>query len=1147
MAKELSLDEYNKMLESMQPKPFEGESAYEEIAESKKAIEEVDVPIGEGLLKSKQVYGIGDLAYDMVIDPAATGIATVSDLSTDLLLGLDRLAIDMENQARADRGDPLADYGTSGFGQTVKKYNTYIPKQVVDEFRTEIAAAREIEDPQDRYEVAKRIFGEYGSGYAYTFGALELAKRIPYVKAIAKPLDKALRRQILKNPVSTMGIELTGVAAETEAAVRGAGELQQAGVGFGTALLTPMVGGGFKKFVSRQLAGDVVKSMKPKDFQRAAEILQQVVDPETSLANLNKILEEGTLPANVKAPLEILLGDRGFTHLESVLNKRFSDIEPMTLRDQEYLQAIKGILAPVTEGSVRNAEDWIRLSKQMFNKNINETTSHMIDEGFEQLKKVSKNLPEPEEVARSFKSSLEQSKADFGQIVDDAWDAVDQTQKLPNKISDDFNIPMKGSLDINITPENVLSNINKMAEDPVQDLVSLNADYALRLNTEKLLDSEYITKLRQAVIEGSGGNQKVINKFDNFIKTADNIAMVKDRMARDAYLLDMSNVTSEQLLQFADTGSSGIKRLAKEMYKPYETNTMKAIEELVNTYGLENMPKSVKEVLDGTKQINNIGDLYNFRKLLGVEGMGAMKQGQVNQPAFITNKIRSAILDDMVTLKGKSATLRRAVNYSADYNRTFKDGLVGRILSMTSDGAQQDPRTALNNVFKTAGTNLNLQGKINVEAILNASKKTKLTKAGAISRRKNTEVEKQLQNYILNLFTANAVKDVEGVGRVIDKVKADAFYQKYAPILDLPEMQRAKGIVLNATGPESVIAKLADEKTSLKKVYAGFFGNESLGAVNLFMQGDITEGVTKMLLAKGGIQDLKELKRLVNEAPAEYFTELGITRQDVQQGIKDSVKLAMVNIGEAPGKLDFSSLAELVKNPGRVPGSGGAALPFLKEAGFSSAEIKNIQKFAGEIQKYNRYLLSRGAVGEDFTKGDNLFYSLIGLFVGGTGADFFSSSASLAAASYIKRQTTQTLERLSKSQAHQVLSDAMADPKLLKALLETPTVYNKNRLPKARPYLFKYLAGRGLESAFGPDDKEIAERMEYYKSNQAPGVIEGFLEGLESQANVRRSTIDGLLEVPFTDVQIDRLPPEFTPERGQDIPVYDIFSPRPGR
>ena len=154
----------------------------------------------------------------------------------------------------------------------------------------------------------------------------------------------------------------------------------------------------------------------------------------------------------------------------------------------------------------------------------------------------------------------------------------------------------------------------------------------------------------------------------------------------------------------------------------------------------------------------------------------------------------------MVGLKGDSAALRRAINYSADYNRTFKDGLVGRILSMTSDGAQQDPRTALNNVFKAAGTNLNLQGKINVEAILNASKKTKLTKAGAISRRKNTEVEKQLQNYMLNLFTANAVKDVDG-RRVIDKTLADRFYQKYAPILDLPEMQRAKGIVLNATDP----------------------------------------------------------------------------------------------------------------------------------------------------------------------------------------------------------------------------------------------------------------------------------------------------------------------------------------------------------
>ena len=50
------------------------------------------------------------------------------------------------------------------------------------------------------------------------FGALEIAKRIPVAKAIGRPLDKALRRQIAKNPVTTLGVELTGVAAETEAA-----------------------------------------------------------------------------------------------------------------------------------------------------------------------------------------------------------------------------------------------------------------------------------------------------------------------------------------------------------------------------------------------------------------------------------------------------------------------------------------------------------------------------------------------------------------------------------------------------------------------------------------------------------------------------------------------------------------------------------------------------------------------------------------------------------------------------------------------------------------------------------------------------------------------------------------------------------------
>ena len=208
-------------------------------------------------------------------------------------------------------------------------------------------------------------------------------------------------------------------------------------------------------------------------------------------------------------------------------------------------------------------------------------------------------------------------------------------------------------------------------------------------------------------------------------------------------------------------------------------------------------------------------------------------------------------------------------------------------------------------------------------------------------------------------------------------------------------------------------------------------------------------------------------------------------------------------------------IEDLVKKGSSLAGdrfrAEGDLLPFLREAGFTGNEIRSVQKFADEVSKYNKYVLRKGKAGDlDVKDIDNIFHSVIGLFLGGVGADFFASGSSLAAASYIKNQTKNTLQRLSTNQASVLLSDAMGDPKLLEALLKTPTHFNKNQIAKRRPYLFKYLNQKGFEQIAGPSDEEISKkRKEMELRVDTP--IDEYLQN-SIQKGVKRSNLNSIFQ-----------------------------------
>lgn len=1023
-------------------------------------------------------YGFGDAVYDVVLDPTLTALGTASDMATRLLTGFDRMIVDMENKQRASGGSPnLPDmkYGESFAGEALKLTKAYAPKQFVNEFKAQVAAARDEPNAEDRFNMAKKIAGEYASGYVYMFGGLEAAKLVPGLKHVAKKVDPVFRKAILANPFTTMGVELTGVLAETEAAARGASDLAQTGIGIGSTIVAPTPANWIKRSISKNATREFIQGMDYKDFEAAASILQRVADPEVGIQNLNKVMKDGSLPANVRAPLELLLGEEGFTYLETVLNKNLKGGVNIDKRDTEFLQGLNKLLKPVTQGKVTNAEDWFRLSTQLFEKDKAATTASILEKGFKELNKITDNLPDAEQISATVYNSLNESKEAFGKILDDAWDVAPLDKELPGGFSifQDFKRIAYNAPTIKVDATNINEVLNRFdVEKGFESVIKkLDEDFLIRLNTDDIVENE--DKLRQALIEATGGSERVLDKLDYFLRQ-----VKKHRGERFDTNVPTGNAFSNPEAMRRAYGDKYLVDVAQDLSVPFESQTMQTLKSLADEFGIGALPTSAQEVLNGSKKINTIGDLYNLRKRLGVEGMANMKDGQVSQQAFFSNKVRSAILEDLGTLPDEgNLLLKRALTMSRSYQQTFKSGLVGDILRIDKDGSKIDPRQALQGIFKSVGNNMNITGKINTEQILDATKQFSLTDAGNISKLKNGSVEEQLQDYMVNLFVnqPGVVKD----GSLVPG-RGQQFYQKYKSVLDMPAMTRAKGIILNASGDTSVISKMLDSKTSLAKVYSGYYGKESLGAVNAFLGGDITEGLYKMMMSKGGVQQLKELRKLVRDPaiPDKYFSDLGITRQQVQEGIKDSVRLGLIKLGQDGKSATGYSLVEDLVKSGKNFDTEGKLLPFLREAGFTGADIKNVQKFAGEVSKYNKYLETKGKAGElQINKIDNVFHSVVGLFLGGVGADFFRSGSSLAAASYIKNQTKNTLQRLSGNQAEKLLGDAMADPKLLEALLNTPTHFNKNQIAKRRPYLFKYLTQKGFEALAGPSDEEISKRM----------------------------------------------------------------------
>jgi len=1116
--------------------------------------------------QKERTYNFGDLTYDWFIDPVMTVGSSASELATNILLSLDTIAVNHTNKESAKRGEAASmNYGESGFGKFVEDSNIYLPHQVLEQMQVEIESARAIEDPEDRLETAKNILGEYGSMFSYFKIGLEVLNKIPGVRKITKPIGQSVDNLIRKNPAGFVATELAGVAAETELTAQGYGEGVQAVGGMAATLGSPLAINKVKKLVQRNLAGDVMKNMKQGDWDRASKILQSIADPEKGISNLKALIKtfpDGKLPQEVSAPLEMLLGDKKFTYLEKLLEtKKIDGFQNLAVRDNDFINSLGDLLRPVSSRKIRNTEDWLRLSKKMHEQDLKKATTESLNQGFNELNKLTNGLPEANAVASTYEGVLQQAKSNFGYVLDKAWDLADGTIKLPKRLLDDYNKPLSGSLDIKIGVDNVIGNLNKMGEYGTQ---ALDGSWAMRWDHESFLKD--FDKLRDSVIsvDPQGLNK---NKLIQLRELALNKRKSIQKGAKEAgYKGNTQNLSVDESMQYLPldkrgtynfrTGdySKGRKdpekvltaKRSQQALKESSSNLFRTLDDLKASNDLDEFPSYAQKIMTGEVRFETVDDLLKAYRRLGDEGMQAMRDGAVGPTSRISNLLRMSIMDDLASMKTKSPAMLNAQNLSRTFKSTFSDGVVGNILKMTSKGNAKDSRQALQGLFSQAGSDFKITGRLNVEALLNSVKQFNVNgkafdmtsetasedalkliknykKTGNLGQMENTVGVESLQNYMMNLFTqagaggGTIMREIDGVPRqVVDPVKTQQFLNKYKQILDIPEMRKVKGIISTSIGDESsgLTKKLNDVK-NLKEAFSGKYGTSNLGALNAYFGDDVSSGISTMMKSKGGALQLESLQKLIKESPDKYFSDMGLTKNDVLNGLKESVYDGILKIGRDKGSFSDSLLVELVspgKNKNGVLVGEGALLPLLKQAGFNPKEIKNVQNFADKVQQFNRYNVSKQGSMADVLKSDNIFNNLVALVTGSAGASVVAGPGKLATASYLKRQVNKTLSGIQEKEAMGILTESMQDPKLLEELLRTPTVFNKNALMEKSPLLYKFLVSRGIEGRLGMDDKEIEQRIQEYSASPEPGLIDSFLQGQSAGNAVNLSNVQSFLQ-----------------------------------
>ena len=517
-------------------------------------------------------------------------------------------------------------------------------------------------------------------------------------------------------------------------------------------------------------------------------------------------------------------------------------------------------------------------------------------------------------------------------------------------------------------------------------------------------------------------------------------------------------------------------------------NARKAFQELKKQLGdvkADDMPPKAIEFLSEPGKIKTVGDLYGLYSTLGEFAVIARSNKQFNT-ARVATALRKSIFEDLDKIPGTGPELQRAKDVSRMVNERFNKGSVGRILSYSREGAEAiDPSLILKKTFKKGQ-----EGKLSFEQLTKA-----VSRLGSDEMAPQTLEEFQLQAGLHDYIRTRFVDSSTGKGGVIDPNKAQIFLENNKQLLDVPEYAPLKVQLESAKDTADVFRA---EVKNLEDLYSHRFGTKGEKSFGKFIGASSSNRMKSILGGGNPAGEMKELLDLINKSPINTFKQAGVNKQEVLQGVKDSVYEYISSFGTKSGDFELLTVESVLKNP-----EVKQAIDLVLDP----SEIKNVDKFVKELKKFNEYKLTEAKVTAANTLAKQSFFTQLAAI--GTGiitGKLASGPGALMAVSSGKKTATEVLMNLQKGEVISILNDAMKDPKLLEALMMNNNTYTRKGFARKRNFLNKYLISRGIGGFVeGKNEEKLQKAME--SQDEAKSAVLQFLNPFSEQ---RMSTTPGL-------------------------------------
>lgn len=417
----------------------------------------------------------------------------------------------------------------------------------------------------------------------------------------------------------------------------------------------------------------------------------------------------------------------------------------------------------------------------------------------------------------------------------------------------------------------------------------------------------------------------------------------------------------------------------------------------------DDMPASAARVIDPRVKKTTVQELYGLYRKLGEEAVEARAAGKFNK-ARIAQELRTSILDDLNKFSASGEvgdSLKLARDFSAELNKKFTKGAVGRILRSSREG------------IEAVAPEMTLRASIGMGDI-----PAKLATKQIVEAADDATVLEGIGDFLKASFIREAVDPT--TGRVVPG-RAKTFINKYKEVLGelspsvMDQLQAARS-------SEDVLRRVTSRDEAMRTT----FNRPAVSSIAKLLKAPADEEIIKILNSGDPVDTMKKIVNLAKKDSTGKSIE----------GLRAAFADYLIDSVTSPSTLD-------VRGKPSINGIKLRNILFDDKINdtmrlmYSSREMADITSAAKKMAAIQKVANTKPTLDAVITDAPGFIFEKLAMIIGArVGVKTAGSTGGQIQAAQMGSQAARKwINGLFADKAKQFLADAIQDPELMKALL----------------------------------------------------------------------------------------------------------------